>query len=125
MRAMAFEYKSKLAEAKTPRARQELQRNWRLKAMIKSHSGKDGSERSLSSYRRTLTIDQRKVVDDLRILGQRNKHASLLILFGTYPNATRQDILIGGSSEAVNAYFSAFPRQNATALACALQSFAL
>ena len=122
--ALSKDYHNKMNSASTSQSLKTMTRQWLLNAMMKSSSAKDGVERTLSSYRRSLSNDQQKICNDLRILGDRNQHKSLIITFGTFTNSSRQDILIGSSDPVIDHYFMRFLRQNTSALACSLQSFA-
>ena len=122
--ALSKDYHNKMNSASTSQSLKTMTRQWLLNAMMKSSSAKDGVERTLSLYRRSLSNDQQKICNDLQILGDRNQHKSLIITFGTFTNSSQQDILIGSSDPVIDHYFMRFPRQNVSALACSLQSFA-
>lgn len=122
-RALSKEYKSKCSMASESGSLKELTREWKIAAMTLKGSGKDGTERKLSSYRRTLHNNFNRTLQDLQVLGAKNLHSSLLISYGTFPGSERKDIFIGGTSEHINNFFKLFSRANASALGCSLQSF--
>jgi hypothetical protein len=122
-RALAQDYKIKCAVASGNGSLKELTRGWKQAAMSLKATAKDGSDRKLTSYRRTLHNNFNQSLLDLQILGSKNCHSSLLISYGTFPGSERQDIFIGGTSGHINEFFRLFSRANASALGCALQSF--
>lgn len=122
-RALSKEYRLKCSVAFESGSLKALTREWRIAAMTLKGGAKDGTERKLSSFRRTLHNNFNRSLQDLQVLGEKNLHSSLLISYGTFPGSERQDIFIGGTSEHINDFFRLFSRANASALGSSLQSF--
>ena len=122
-RKLAREYYEKCRVAQNDGTFRKLSRDWKIAAMTLKGAAKDGTDRKLTSYRRTLHNNFNKTLQELQVLGSKNLHSSLLISYGTFPGSERQDICIGGTSEHINEFFEIFTRANASALGCSLQSF--
>ena len=122
-RRLAVEYNEKCRIASKNGTLRKLTREWKIAAMTLKGTAKDGTDRKLTSYRRTLHNNFNKSLQELQVSGSKNLHSSLLISYGTFPGSERQDIFIGGTSDHIKEFFEIFTRANASALGCSLQSF--